>query len=80
MEAEVFVNLKLTVADPQGLTVKHALESLGYDNVGDVRVGKLIKMELDAKTTEEAEKQLDDMCKKLLANPVIEEYSYNIKK
>lgn len=79
MDAEVFVNLKLTVADPQGLTVKHALESLGYDNIGDVRVGKLINMKLDTDNAEEAKAQLDDMCKKLLANPVIEDYSYNIK-
>lgn len=79
MEAEVFVNLKLTVADPQGLTVKHALESLSYDNISDVRVGKLIKIQLDAATVEEAKKQVEDMCKKLLANPVIEDYSYNIK-
>lgn len=79
IEAEIFVSLKKTVADPQGLTVKHALESLGYQNVNEVRVGKLVKLKLNTDDKGEAERKLKEMCDKLLANPVIEEYSFEIK-
>lgn len=79
MEAEVYVTLKKTVADPQGLTVKHALESLGYDNVDEVRMGKLVKVKLKAKGKKEASDQIKRMCDKLLANPVIEDYSFTIQ-
>ncbi len=78
MEAEIYVTLKKTVADPQGLTVKHALESLGYDNVKGVRMGKLVTVKLKAKNKKEAAAQIKSMCGKLLANPVIEDYSFKI--
>ena len=79
IEAEVFIKLKSTVADPQGLTVKHALENLGYREVENVRVGKLVNLTLKGDDSEALKKKIDDMCKKLLANPIIEEYSFNIK-
>jgi phosphoribosylformylglycinamidine synthase len=79
IEAEIFVNLKKTVADPQGFTIKHALESLGYDKVGEVRIGKLVDIKLNTDDKEWAEKMLKEMCEKLLANPVIEEYSFKLK-
>jgi len=79
IKAEIYITLKKTLADPQGLAIKHALDSLGYDTVNDVRTGKLITVELNLKDRKEAEKKIDDMCKKLLANPIIEDYKFQIK-
>jgi len=78
LEAEIYITLKKTVSDPQGLTIKHALESLGYKNLEEVRVGKLITIKLSSKDKKEAEQKLDEMCQKLLANPIIEDYSVKI--
>ena len=78
-EAKVDIMLKKTVADPQGLTIKHALESMGYNEVGDTRIGKIVKLKLDASDKKEAEKRLDEMCRKLLANPIIEDFTYELK-
>ena len=78
-EVKISIMLKKTVADPQGLIVKHALDSLGYKDVNNVRIGQLITMSLKTDKKDAAEKQLDEMCKKLLANPIIEEYSFDIK-
>ena len=78
-QAEVLIRLKSTVADPQGLTVKHALENLGYREVEDVRVGKLVNLTLKGSDPKALEKKIDDMCRKLLANPIIEDYSFSIK-
>lgn len=75
---EIYITLKKTVADPQGLTIKHALESLGYQEVSDVRMGKLVTLKLDTADQKEAEAKLDEMCRKLLANPIIEEYRFKI--
>jgi phosphoribosylformylglycinamidine synthase subunit PurS len=71
MKVRVFVNLKPGVLDPQGRAVHHALEGLGFDGVSDVRVGRLIELDVADATSDEA---LDDMCRKLLANMVIENY------
>lgn len=71
MKVRVFVSLKSGVLDPQGRAVHHALEGLGFTGVEDVRVGRLIELDVADSTTEEA---LDDMCRKLLANMVIENY------
>ena len=79
LEVEVYITLKETIADPQGLTVKHALESLGYKVVGDVRIGKLISLRLNVDNREVAEQKLNEMCKKLLANPIIEDYRFEIR-
>lgn len=78
-QAEVLIRLKSTVADPQGLTVKHALENLGYREVEDVRVGKLVSLKLKDSDPEALKKKIDDMCKKLLANPIIEDYTFEVK-
>lgn len=77
-EAKIYITLKETVADPQGLTIKHALESLGQKGIEEVRVGKLITIKLDANNKEEAKKQVGEMCDKLLANPIIEDYDLKI--
>ena len=79
LEAEVYITLKKTVADPQGLTVKHALDSLGHTEAEEVRVGKLITLKLGLGDKKEAASRLEAMCKKLLANPIIEDYRFAIK-
>ena len=71
MKVRIFVSLKPGVLDPQGRAVHHALEGLGFQGVEDVRVGRLIELEVADETSDEA---LDDMCRKLLANMVIENY------
>ena len=71
MKARVFVTLKPGVLDPQGKAIHHALEGLGFDGVEDVRAGKLIELELADGTGED---QIADMCRKLLANTVIENF------
>jgi phosphoribosylformylglycinamidine synthase len=72
------VTLKRTVNDPQGLTIMGGLNQLGFDGVGAVRAGKYIEVWLDAESRDEAESAVDGMCDKLLANPVIEDYRYEI--
>ena len=71
MKVRIHVSLKPGVLDPQGRAVHHALEGLGFTGVEDVRIGRLIELEV-AEGTSDA--QLDDMCRKLLANMVIENY------
>jgi phosphoribosylformylglycinamidine synthase len=71
MKVRVFVSLKPGVLDPQGRAVHHALEGLGFTGVEDVRVGRLIELEVADGTTDET---LREMCEKLLANMVIENY------
>lgn len=71
MKVRVLVSLKNGVLDPQGKAIEHALGSLGFDSIGDVRVGKTIDLELADGTSDE---DIDAMCRKLLANTVIENY------
>lgn len=77
--ATVRVTLKPTVNDPQGLTIARALGTLGFDSVDGVRAGKFIEIMLDESDSETAEKQVAEMCEKLLANPVIERYNFDLK-
>lgn len=78
MKAHVWVMLKPTVLDPQGQTIQHALASLGYKAVKDVRQGKFFVMDLDGMSRAEAEKQVERIARDVLANPVIEEFRYEI--
>lgn len=71
MKVQVHVSLKPGVLDPQGRAIHHALEGLGFDGVSDVRAGRLIELEVSDDTSDAA---LDEMCRKLLANMVIENY------
>ena len=71
MKARVYVTLKTGVLDPQGKAIHHALENLGFGGVNDVRQGKFIELDLADDTPPSA---IDDMCKKLLANTVIENF------
>jgi len=79
LKAEICITLKKTVVDPQGKTVKHALESIGYRNLEEVRMGKLAVVKLNYQDKKRAAEEIEGMCKKLLANPIIEDYSYKIK-
>lgn len=78
MKARVYVRLKQEVLDPQGDAVRRALGSLGFEDVQSVRVGKLIEIEVDAKDRDAAQKELDQMCQKLLVNPVIEDFELEV--
>ena len=80
LKALIFITLKETVVDPQGLVVKHALESLGFSDVNDVRCGKIITLQLKLKNKKKAQGQVEAMCKSLLANPIIENYRIKINK
>lgn len=71
MKVRVAISLKPGVLDPQGRAIHHSLEGLGFSGVNDVRAGRLIELEVDGTVTDA---QLDDMCRKLLANMVIENY------
>jgi phosphoribosylformylglycinamidine synthase PurS subunit len=66
------------VLDPQGATVERALPALGYANVSEVSIAKTIRLVLDADSADAARTQVDDMCQRLLANPVIERYTVEI--
>lgn len=74
MKAQVYVTLKKGVHDPQGETVSHTLKSMGYNEVGEIRIGKFIEVELKGVEGEAAKTRLTEMCEKLLANTVIESY------
>ena len=78
MKARVTVMLKDGVLDPQGDAVKHALKSLKYNAVESVRQGKVIEIVLDETSEEKANKSIQEMCEKLLANTVIESYEIEI--
>jgi len=79
VEAEIYVTLKEMVSDPQGLIIRQALSSLNYREVEEVRMGKLITIKLNIADRREAERRIDQMCQRLLANPVVEEYSFKIR-
>ena len=74
MKISVIVTLKRDVLDPQGKTIKKALESMSFKNVNDVRQGKYFEIDIDEKNQKKAEEKAEEMCKKLLANLVIENY------
>ena len=76
--ARVDVMLKPGISDPQGQTIEKALPVLGYDGVTGVRVGKRIDLEVDASSEDEARTKVQEMCQRLLANPVIESYEVSI--
>ena len=78
MKARVHVTLKPGVLDPQGTAIGHALNSLGFTGVGDVRQGKVIELELAETDAAKARSEVEAMCGKLLANPVIENYTIEL--
>jgi len=78
--ARVYITLKPTINDPVGLTIRGGLHDLGFAAVESVRSGKYMEMRLDAGSEKDAESALRGMCEKLLANPVIEEYRFDLRK
>ena len=76
--AKVYVTLKPTVNDPQGITVLGGLHNMGYGSVAEVRVGKFLEIKIDETERARAESVANEMCEKLLANPVIEQYSVEL--
>jgi len=79
LSVKVMVTLKSGVLDPQGKTVRNALESLGFKGLADLRIGKIMDIKMDGVSPAEARLQVEEMCRKLLANPVIEDYRYEIQ-
>ena len=76
--AKVYIRLKPSVNDPQGLTIRGGLRELGFESVSDVRAGKYMEIRLEATDAADAEAQVAAMCDRLLANPVIEEYRFEV--
>jgi phosphoribosylformylglycinamidine synthase len=79
MKARVFVTLKNGVLDPQGKAIGHALNGLGFHQVGEVRQGKVIDLDLAESDAGKARAALKEMCEKLLANTVIEKYEIDVR-
>ena len=80
MKARVYITLKTGLLDAQGKTIKSALESLGFKGVKDVRMGKYIELELTHGAGASAKRDVERMCQKLLANPVVETYRVELKR
>jgi phosphoribosylformylglycinamidine synthase len=79
MKAKIIITPKKAVLDPQGKTVQSALAHMGYSGVGAVRVGKYLEIELTDADQQSARKQIDEACHKILSNPVIEDYRFEIE-
>jgi len=77
-QANIKVMLKKGVLDPEGKAVQNSLATMGYDDVKDVRVGKYMTLNIETGIKDEAEKKVKEMCERLLANPVIEDYDYEL--
>lgn len=78
MKARVLVRLKQGILDAQGASVKRALEGLGFPEVQDVRVGKVLDLELAGASADQARTRIEEMCARLLANPVIEDFTVEV--
>jgi len=79
MKAKITITPKKAVLDPQGKTVQNALEQMGYKGIGSVRVGKYIEIELPGTDKSAWSKQIDEACHRILSNPVIEDYKFEIE-
>jgi phosphoribosylformylglycinamidine synthase len=80
LRARVFVTLKKGILDVQGAAVRRALEGLGFAELKDLRVGKVLELELNIGDTDRARARLEEMCRKLLANPVMEDFTVELVK
>jgi phosphoribosylformylglycinamidine synthase len=78
MLAKVYITLKKSVLDPQGQVVNHALSSLGFEGIEEVRMGKFLQIHLQGEDQQTAAREVEKMCQKILANPVIEDYRIEI--
>jgi phosphoribosylformylglycinamidine synthase len=79
MRIKIFISLKNGVLDPQGKAIERSLHTLGYGEVQGVRMGKYLELDIDAPSRTAAERRIREMCDKLLANPVIEDYRFEIQ-
>ena len=79
MKISAIVTLKKDVLDPQGKVVSQTLKNMGYENVSDVRQGKYFEIELNETNKEKAKKTIEEICKKLLSNTIIENYTIDLK-
>jgi len=79
MKAKIYVTLKSGILDPQGRAIQQSLATLGFSTVKEVRVGKYLEVDLAEQDAAQAESSLKAMCGKLLANPVIEEFRYDVE-
>lgn len=78
MLAKIYVTLKKGVLDPQGKAVQHSLESLGYKEVRDIRLGKYMEVKFGDIERDKADNRIKEMCEKLLTNPVVEDYRFEV--
>lgn len=78
--SKINISIRKTILDPQGKAVEHSLKSLGFNSIEDTRIGKYIELKINADSKEEAERISKEACDKLLANPVMEDYSFEILK
>lgn len=78
-QAQIYVTLRPSVLDPAGTAVKSGLSHMGYDNVEQIRIGKYVELTIAADTEDAARQQLDQICDQLLANPVIENYRFDLQ-
>ena len=76
--SKINISLRKTILDPQGKAIEHSLKSLGFEPIVDTRIGKYIELKIDAGTKQEAEKISEEACKKLLANPVMEDFTFEV--
>ncbi len=79
-KVKILVTLRKTILDPQGKAVESSLKSLGYDKITDTRIGKYVELLINADSRKEAAEIAENACRKLLANPVMEDYTYEITK
>ncbi len=79
MKARIVITLKPTVKDAQGATIEKALQSLGFSGVKGVRIGKYVEMTVSDSDEKALRGQVDEMCQKLLANPIIEDYRFEVE-
>jgi len=77
--SKILVTLRQSILDPQGKAVEHGVHSLGYGLVRNVRIGKFVELDVDARSREEAETVTKEVSQKLLANPVMEDFSFTIE-
>lgn len=76
--SKIKITLRKNILDPQGKTIEHSLKTMGYDSILDTRIGKFIELAVEADSLDKAKQITDDACKKLLANPVMEDYEFEI--
>lgn len=79
MHARVFITPKKGVLDPQGKAIEHSLHALGFNEAHDVHLGKYVELILDVRDRQQAQQRADEMCRKLLANGVIEDYRFELE-